>query len=55
VNVYYLRFGLAWLVSIGVGCTSAPVHYYTLTPPPDKTVSAAERTLAIDVRVTGER
>jgi uncharacterized lipoprotein YmbA len=51
VKAYYVRFALAWLVSIGVGCTSAPVRYYTLTPPPDKTVPAAETTLAIDVRV----
>jgi uncharacterized protein len=51
VNGYYLRFALAWLVSVGVGCTSAPVRYYTLTPPPDKTLPASETTLAIDVRV----
>jgi uncharacterized lipoprotein YmbA len=51
VNGYYLRFALAWLVSVGVGCTSAPVRYYTLTPPPDKTVPASETILAIDVRV----
>jgi uncharacterized lipoprotein YmbA len=51
VNGYYLRFALAWLVSVGVGCTSAPVRYYTLTPPPDKTLPVAETTLAIDVRV----
>jgi uncharacterized protein len=51
VNGYYLRFALAWLVSVGVGCTSAPVRYYTLTPPPDKTLPAWKTTLAIDVRV----
>jgi uncharacterized protein len=51
VNGYYLRFALAWLVSAGVGCTSAPVRYYTLTPTPDKTLPASETTLAIDVRV----
>jgi uncharacterized lipoprotein YmbA len=51
VNGYYMRFALAWLVSVGVGCTSAPVRYYTLTPPPDKTLPASETTLAIDVRV----
>jgi uncharacterized protein len=51
VNAYYLCFALAWLVSVGVGCTSAPVRYYTLTSPPDKTVPAAQTTLAIDVRV----
>ena len=46
-----MRFALVWLVSVGVGCTSAPVRYYTLTPPPDKTLPASETTLAIDVRV----
>jgi uncharacterized protein len=51
VNASYVRFALVWLVSVGVGCTSAPVRYYTLTPPPDKTVPAAQTTLAIDVRV----
>jgi uncharacterized protein len=51
VNGFYLRFALVWLVAVGVGCTSAPVRYYTLTPPPDKTSPASETTLAIDVRV----
>jgi uncharacterized protein len=51
VNGYHLRFVLAWLMSVGVGCTSAPVRYYTLTAPPDKTLPASETTLAIDVRV----
>jgi uncharacterized lipoprotein YmbA len=51
MNRHYLRFALAWLVGIGVGCTSAPVRYYTLTPPPDKTVPAPQMTVAIDVRV----
>ena len=48
---YYLRFALACFVSVGVGCTSAPVRYYTLTSPSDKTRPASETTLAIDVRV----
>jgi len=47
----YLRLTLVWLVSLGVGCTSAPVHYYTLTPPPTKTLPSSETTLLIDVRV----
>ena len=47
----YLRFALAWLVSVGVGCTSAPVRYYTLTPPPVKPSPASETTFPIDVRV----
>jgi uncharacterized lipoprotein YmbA len=51
VNGFYLRFALAWLVGVGVGCTSAPVRYYTLTPPPDKTLPASQISLAIDVRV----
>jgi uncharacterized protein len=51
VNGFYLRFAVAWLVSVGVGCTSAPVRYYTLTPTPDKTLPASETTLTIDVRV----
>ena len=51
MNRYYLRFALAWLVSVGVGCSSAPVRYYTLTPPPDKTLPASETTLSIDVRI----
>ena len=49
MNGFYLRFALAGLVSVGAGCTSAPVRYYTLTPPP--TLPASETTLAIDVRV----
>jgi len=51
VNGLYLRFAVAWLVSVGVGCTSAPVRYYTLTPTPGKTLPSLETILAIDVRV----
>jgi len=46
-----LRFALACLVSLGVGCTSAPVRYYTLIPPPDQALPASAATLAVDVRV----
>jgi uncharacterized protein len=51
VNGFYLRFALACLAGLGVGCTSAPVRYYTLTAPPDKTWPASGTTPAIDVRV----
>jgi uncharacterized lipoprotein YmbA len=51
VNGFSLRFALACLFSIGVGCTSAPVRYYTLTPPLDKTLPALQTTIVIDVRV----
>ncbi|HWZ70932.1 MAG TPA: PqiC family protein [Casimicrobiaceae bacterium] len=47
---YSLRFALVWLAS-AVGCTSVPVRYYTLTPPPDQASPASQTSLAIDVRV----
>ena len=47
---YSLRFALVWLASV-VGCTSVPVRYYTLTPPPDQASPASQTSLAIDVRV----
>jgi uncharacterized lipoprotein YmbA len=51
VSGCYLRFALLWLVSACAGCTSAPVRYYTLIPPPDKTLPVSEPTLPIDVRI----
>jgi uncharacterized lipoprotein YmbA len=51
VNANYPRFVIAWLVSISAACTSAPIRYYTLIPPPDQPLQALEATLAIDVRV----
>jgi uncharacterized protein len=51
VNGFYLRLAVACLVSVCVGCSSAPVRYYTLTPMPDKTLPASAATLPIDVRV----
>jgi uncharacterized protein len=48
---YCPRFALAWLLSVVVGCTSAPVRYYTLAAPPDRNLPASETTLSIDVRV----
>jgi uncharacterized protein len=51
VSACYRRFALAWLVSIGAACTSAPVRYYTLTPAPAKASPAPEANVAIDVRV----
>jgi uncharacterized protein len=51
VNACYTWFALAWIASVGAACTSAPIRYYTLIPPPDKPLRAAEATLAIDVRV----
>jgi uncharacterized lipoprotein YmbA len=47
----YRRFALAWFVSVCAGCTSAPIRYYTLTPPPDKTLPGSPTALAIDVRM----
>lgn len=46
-----LRFLVACLANVGVGCTSAAVHYYTLTPPPGKDPPASETAVPIDVRI----
>jgi uncharacterized lipoprotein YmbA len=51
MNGCYLRFALVWLVGVSAGCTSAPVRYYTLTAPPDRTLPAPEPIPTIDVRV----
>jgi uncharacterized protein len=51
VSRFHLPLTLAWLASVCVGCTSAPVRYYTLTPAADETWRAPQTTLAIDVRV----
>jgi len=51
VNTYCMRFALAWLVSAGAACTSAPIRYYTLTAPSDEALPATRAALAIDVRV----
>jgi uncharacterized lipoprotein YmbA len=51
VNAKLLRLIVAWLVSVAVGCTSAPVRYYTLTVPPDQALSASDNALVIDVRI----
>jgi uncharacterized lipoprotein YmbA len=51
VNGSHLRFALVWLISVGVGCTSAPVRYYTLSASSDSAMPASQSTLAIDVKV----
>ena len=51
MNGHYPRFAVALLVSVSVGCTSAPVRYYTLTSPPAKTLPVSQMAFAIDVRV----
>jgi uncharacterized lipoprotein YmbA len=50
VSGFHARLIVAWLASIGVGCTSAPIHYYTLTPSPDETLPVSATTLKVDVR-----
>jgi uncharacterized protein len=51
VNGLYLRLIVGWLVCVGVGCTSAPVRYYTLTSSPDQTSPVPQTSLAIDVHI----
>jgi uncharacterized lipoprotein YmbA len=50
MNGLHRCFAVAWLASLGLGCSSAPVRYYTLTPTPD-TGPPARMTPPIDVRV----
>jgi uncharacterized lipoprotein YmbA len=49
----YRRLAVACLVSAGVsvGCTSAPVRYYTLTPPPGEMLPASKAVVEVEVRV----
>ena len=51
MNRFYICFAVAWLLSVGAGCSSVPIRYYTLTPAPDQTLAAPQTSLAIDVRV----
>jgi uncharacterized protein len=48
---HYLCFAVAWIVSLGIGCTSSPVRYYTLTPPSEQGGPVAAATSPIDVRL----
>jgi uncharacterized lipoprotein YmbA len=43
---------LACLIGALVGCTSAPIHYYTLTLPPDVAAPAQNASVTVDVRVS---
>ena len=48
----YRWFAISTLIGAGMGCTSAPIRYYTLTPPVDRIASAGDAGLAVEVRVT---
>ena len=51
MNRRCLCFALVGLMSVSPGCSSVPVRYYTLTPPPDRTLAASGSTLPVNVRV----
>jgi uncharacterized protein len=51
VSAWWVRLPLLWLVSLGAACTSAPIRYYTLTPPTDETPRGSPATAAIDFRM----
>jgi uncharacterized protein len=51
VNGRFLPLALASLASVGAGCTSAPVRYYTLSAPSDRNLAVSQTPLPIDVRV----
>lgn len=48
----YKWLAIASLLGLGMGCTSAPIRYYTLTPPADRAASAGDAALVVEVRVT---
>jgi uncharacterized protein len=48
----YRWLAIASLLGVGMGCTSAPIRYYTLTPPADRDASAGDTGLVVEVRVT---
>jgi uncharacterized protein len=48
----YRWLATASLLSVGMGCTSAPIRYYTLTPPADRSAPAGDAGLVVEVRVT---
>jgi uncharacterized lipoprotein YmbA len=48
---YLTCFAIACIVAAGAACTSAPVRYYTLTPPPQPDGPPAASTPAIEVRL----
>ena len=48
----YRWLATASLLSVGMGCTSAPIRYYTLTPPADRAASVGNTGMAVEVRVT---
>jgi uncharacterized protein len=50
VNASPARFAMAWLVSLGAACASAPIRYYTLTPPSDVSQRAPPTPSPIEVR-----
>lgn len=45
------RIALPWLLSVCISCASAPVRYYTLTRPTDKTLPVPQTSMQIEVRV----
>jgi uncharacterized protein len=51
VSACHTRFAVAWLVGIGAACSSAPIRYYTLSPPSDMSARTAPTRPPIDVRV----
>jgi uncharacterized protein len=50
MNGLHAPFALALLVTV-CACTSAPIRYYTLTPPPEKSMAASAPAIAVDVRL----
>jgi uncharacterized lipoprotein YmbA len=44
-------FVVAWVTCMAAGCASAPIHYYTLTPPAAESAPISAVLLEVEVRV----
>lgn len=50
MNAWCIRLPAALLFSMCAACSSAPIRYYTLSPPADRARRASEAAPAIDIR-----
>jgi uncharacterized lipoprotein YmbA len=51
MSIAFGRFTLAGLACVAAACTSVPIHYYTLIPPPDRSLPESPAAFSIEVRV----
>ena len=51
MKAWCVRLLLAWLASSAAGCASAPIHYYTLSPPMERAPGVSAGSPTIDLRL----